>query len=307
LAELGVIIRLATLAMGTRFELVVAGDDGVVLRSAGEAAIEEIEEWDRRLSLFRSDSLVSHINRTAHERPVRLDRETFDLLSLAREVWKASGGAFDVTMGAVMKRLGFHADDSSAPLTAEQKPWGMDAVVLDAVTMSVSFARPGLALDLGAIAKGHAIDRALDTLRGRGIGTALVHGGTSSVGAIGAPDDQPGGWRVALGPPGAGAPVVQLLNMSLSVSGQHRRTVERDGRLVGHVIDPRTGNPASGVSVACVIGLVGRVAEAWSTALLVLNRRAELMPSAYVSIVHDPAAGWRIEGDGTEFVIVTNP
>jgi thiamine biosynthesis lipoprotein len=301
-----VIVRLATFAMGTRFEIVVAGDDEAALRGAGEAAVAEIEEWDRRLSLFRPDSLVSHVNRTAHERPVRLDRDTFDLLVLAKEVWRDSGGALDITMGAVMKQLGFHADGSSATSTADRRPWGMDAVVLDPGTLGVSFGRPGLALDLGALAKGHAIDLALIILREQGVRTALIHGGTSSVGAIGAPDDQPHGWRIALGPDGSGAPVVQLRDASLSVSGRHGRTIERDGERLGHVLDPRTGIPAHGADVACVVGPLGRVAEAWSTALLVLDARPGLMPHAYVSLLRTGDAPWRIDGDGTDRVVVAD-
>lgn len=300
------IIRLATFAMGTRFELVLAGEDEAVLRGAGEEAINEIDELDARLSLFRTDSLVSHINRTAHERPVRLDRDTFDLLALARDVWHASGGAFDVTMGAMMKRLGLHAEHSSAAASQDERPWGMDGVMLDAATLSVSFTRPGLAIDLGALGKGHAIDLALAVLRERGIRTALIHGGTSSVGALGAPDDQPGGWRIALAPAGSDAPVVQLRDQSLSVSGQHGRTIERDGERIGHILDPRTGTSAEGPELACVVGPIGRVAEAWSTALMVLGERPAGMPADYSSIMRD-AAGWRVEGGDPERVIVPKP
>jgi thiamine biosynthesis lipoprotein len=291
------IVRLATMTMGTRFELVLAGDDEWALRSAGDAAIEEIESLNDRLSLFRNDSLVAHINRTAFERAVRVDRPTFELLRTAREVWAASGGAFDVTMGAVMRHWGLH--DSADGAGEGAAAWGMDGVVLDETALSVRFARAGLMIDLGGIAKGHALDVAVAMLRESGVRAALLHAGTSSVAAIGAPDDQPDGWRVSLGAAGRGAPVVRLRDASLSVSAHHGRTVEAEGREVGHVLDPRTGATASGsgARMAAVVAPIGRDAEAWSTALLVLGERPRGMPPGLASLIEREGSGWRVEGD----------
>lgn len=296
------IINLACMAMGTRFELVLAGDDEGVLHAAGEQAVYEIEDLDRRLSLFRSDSLVSHINRTAHGGPVRLDADTFELLRTAVDVWRLSGGAFDVTLGSLMKRWGLRDGEP-----AGEPVWGMGGVVLDGSARTVAFDRAGLSLDLGAIAKGHALDIGAGVLRAAGVSQAFLHAGTSSVCAIGAPDDQPRGWRVALGDAAAGAPVVQLKDRSLSVSGQHGRTAVVGGEQVGHVLDPRTGAPAPTRSgaVACVVGDVGRVVEAWSTALLVLAERPEGMPRSLVSALGDGLGGWAIHGDDAERVIVS--
>ena len=90
IGDLTVVLRLATHAMGTRFELVLAGDDPVGLRAAGEEALREIDEADGRLSLFRRDSMLAHINRTAHLSAVRLDLDTFELLSTADEVARSN-------------------------------------------------------------------------------------------------------------------------------------------------------------------------------------------------------------------------
>src|SRR5262249_46400034 len=160
-------------------------------------------------------------------RPVRLDPETFGILRAARRVWEESDGAFDITMAGLMRRLGLHDGSSSA---RAEETWGMDALVLDEPAHTVAFARAAMSIDLGAIGKGHALDAAAAVVREAGIATALLHGGTSSVVGIGAPEDQPGGWRVALGEAGTGAPVVILRDRALSVSGQHGRTVERAGK-----------------------------------------------------------------------------
>lgn len=288
------IVRHAVMAMGTRFEMVLEGADEWSLRGAAESAGEEIEALHDRLSLFRSDSLVSHINRTAHERPVRLERPVFEMFRAGRLVWEQSGGAFDFTMGRA--KLGEGVEGA-----------GMDALVLDERTLSVSFSRSGPSIDLGGLAKGFALDVAGGVLREAGVTSALLHAGTSSVLAIGSPSDQAEGFRVALGPGGdGGAPaVVCLRDAALSVSA-HRRAdaTSEEAGAPGHVVDPRTGASAEGTSgaglAACVAG-DGVLAEAWSTALLVLGERPAGMAGACVSVLRlDPGTGrerWRVGGD----------
>ena len=251
-------LRLATWAMGTRFELVLDGD-GPGLRAAGEAALAEVEECDRLLSLFERDSLVSHLNRWAAERPVRVDLDTFDLLATCADIHAASGGAFDVTVAPLMESHGFRPERSGGAV-------GGDRIDLDPTARTVRFAREGLRLDLGAIAKGHALDLAAAVLRESGVESALLHGGTSTVVALGAP---PGldGWRVAL-EPGDDAPCAVLRDEALSVSAQHGRT---NARGQGHVMDPRRASPAETTDVVAVVAPSARIADGWSTALLVLG------------------------------------
>ncbi|MDP9144311.1 MAG: FAD:protein FMN transferase, partial [Actinomycetota bacterium] len=166
--------------MGTRFEVVLPAADPEALRPAGEAALAEIEEWHRRLTRFEPDSQLNHLHRAAVGAPMPVDRELYALLEECVAVWRASGGAFDCSRGT-----------------------GMDAVELDPVGCTVQLARHGVTLDLGGIGKGHALDRAATVLREAGISSALVHGGTSSVIAIGAPPDQ-SAWKIALA--GSGDP-----------------------------------------------------------------------------------------------------
>jgi thiamine biosynthesis lipoprotein len=224
--------------MGTRFELVLPGGDPARLRPVGEAALEEITACHERFSRFDDASLLAHIQRTGHRQPVPLDTDSFALFADAAAVWRASGGAFDPTV------------------TGQ----AMDAVGLDPVARTIRLTRPGVRFDLGAIAKGHALDLAARVLRQHGVTSAFLHGGTSSAVGIGSP---PGGeWRVALG----GGVVVSLTDAALSVSavwpGNPHPTV-----------DPRTGVPLDGTRRVAVTGPSARLADAWSTALLVLGVR----------------------------------
>jgi FAD:protein FMN transferase len=234
--------------MGTRFELLLHGADPVHARAVGEAAIEEIEGWHHRLSRFTPDSLVSCINRTAGCQAVRLDGGTFALLEDALRVWRASAGAFDITLA------GRSSD-----------------IVLDPVTRTVRFRGVDIRIDLGAIAKGHALDAAAALLREHGIDCALLHGGTSSVVALGAPPGNGAGWRVALGRDAA-APVVVLRDAALSVSTPAGGGAREQGD-PPHIVDPRTGMAPASIALAAVIGPGARLADAWTTALAVLGAR----------------------------------
>ena len=187
-------VRLAALAMGTRFEAVLVGEDAGFLRAAGEEALELISDEHVRLSRFEPDSVVSHVNRNASSDWVGVDGEFAELLKLCAQAVTASGGAFD-------------------PTVTSSSDCGWAGVELDG--RRIRFHEPGLSLDFGAIAKGWALDLARVALLDAGVERALMHGGTSSVLAIGAPPER-AGWGVALGE--KGAPQCSRRDSALGVS-----------------------------------------------------------------------------------------
>ncbi|MHC5005729.1 MAG: FAD:protein FMN transferase [Planctomycetota bacterium] len=241
------VVRLAARAMGTRFEIVLDGDDPHRLRSVGEAALHEIEEWHDRLTRFDSGSFVSHLNARAAREPVALDDDLFDLLAECVEAHNISGGAFDVTVGT-------------------------GALVLDDEARTVRFAREGTTIDLGGVGKGHALDHAAAVLREHGVMRALLHGGTSTVVALGAPPGEPA-WQIAVAGDESPA-VVHLRDAALSVSG-------------AHVIDPRAGVPRCGATRAAVVGASARTTDIWATALVVIGRRPAALPAGLATLVQD--------------------
>lgn len=242
--------------MGTRFELALVscgspGEPGH-LRAVGELAIQEIDDWHRRLTRFSADSWVSHVNRTAATEAALLDDDLWALMRDATLVWRESSGAFDVARGR-----------------------GPD-LVLDDATHTLRFRRPGPALDMGGIGKGHALDCAGACLRRHGVSRAFLQGGTSSALALGYdPDRRP--WRVRVDDD-----VIELVDAAFSVSDTGSQPEAPGGF---HIVDSRPPDRyerrARVHRRAVVTGPSARLADAWSTALVVLGAVPSTFPSGY--------------------------
>jgi thiamine biosynthesis lipoprotein len=259
-------VRLALAAMGTRFELALFGDDPVHLRATGEAALAEIEACHHRFTRFADGSLIARIRRAPAGATIRVDTDTFELFADAIAVHHASDGAFDIALAPLVDAL---VAGGPAPDPGSRAP-GMDAIRLDAASRALHVLRPGLSLDLGAIAKGHALDLAARVLREHGVASALLHGGTSSVIGIGAPPDA-AAWRIGVAHAPATGPF-ELHDAALAVSTA-RGDTRGDVTLVPHVVDPRSGSPVARSRGVAVTGPSARLADAWATTLVVLGER----------------------------------
>ncbi len=275
---------LAVNAMGTRFELVLAGDEPHRLRAVGELALREITECHSRFNLFDPGSWLNTINRRAGDESVPLDDLTFQLLDTCRQVHRGSGGAFDITVAPLMHATGLHRPGGSCNADAidiARSRVGMQHVRLDHDAKTIRFTLPGITLDLGAVAKGFAIDMVIELLKEHGIACALLHGGTSTAAAIGTPPNQDA-WRIRLHNHHTTAKqpdiTFALKDNAVSVSAPTGRMIESQGEMIGHVLDPRTGEAAATQPFAAVVGPSASLADAWSTALLVLGHRPDAMP-----------------------------
>ncbi len=270
-------VALARVAMRTRFEVVVCGHRSARdLRAAAEAALAEIDRAEAEISVFLPTSSLSQINAHADRRPMPVDGLLFALLARTEDLVRATGGAFDPTIGVVLPALRARAPGARRHLARVQRNVGWDRMVkLDADALTIAFRRPGARIELGAIGKGWALDRAASVLRDVGIEAALLHGGTSSVVALGSPPGAPG-WKIAIADPNNKArplATVTLRDQSLGVSAIHGRTHLGRGKPEGHVVDPRTGKAVAHTLLAAVVCDSATDADAASTALVVLGDR----------------------------------
>lgn len=252
------------------------GVDGV---HALRAAFARVRELDLRFSDYRRDSEVERVAREACQAPVRVSADLFAVLTQAAAIAAHTDGAFDVTGGALTRlwRRSLQQGSPPAPeaIAAARRRMGRRNMVLDPQHRSLYFRRPGMRLDLGGIAKGYAADQALDTLRRRGIDRALV----AVAGDIAAGGPPPGetGWPVgidAVGDPGGVECMVSLSNEAVSTSGDRGRSVNIDGKLYSHIVDPASGRGAPTARAVSVIAPSGVEADGWATALHVVGEAA---------------------------------
>ena len=266
-------------AMGSSFSLVLYGADRRRLEAIADLAFREAHRLDAMLSNYRHESEWSRVNREAAAHPVEVTPELFALLSSSVNYSRQSGGAFDITVGALVKVWGFYQDEGRMPRRAEVTnalaKVGHRHVLLDPSARTVRFSRPGIELDPGGIGKGYAVDRIVDVLTREGVEAALVSASGSSIYGLGAPPDDPRGWPITIRTPRdpeTAAATVFLRDMSLSTSGSYEKFFWAEGRTYSHIIDPRTGYPARGVSSVSVLAARTLDSEAWTKPFFINGR-----------------------------------
>jgi thiamine biosynthesis lipoprotein len=263
-------------AMGTEFEIRLYATDAVRASEAFEVAFDEIERVEAALSNYRPTSELSRINASASSRPVVTDPEVFRFLETAIDLSRRSDGAFDMTVGRLMRAWGFFRGEGRLPTDAElaeaRRETGWRYVALDAAARSVRFERR-VELDPGAIGKGYAIDRVAAVLAASGVRSALVVAGTSTIYAMGAP---PGasGWRVTVPDPldrTRTLSTVLLRDNAISTTGSYEKFFRIGDATFCHIMDPRTGRPVEGMLQTSVVATTGIASDGLSTALFVLG------------------------------------
>lgn len=257
-------------AMGATYTVAVYGADRFKLDAAIDDALEEVRRLDHVLSNYRADSEWSKVNRDAANGPVKVSEELFNLLSACQDYSRQSDGAFDITVGPLMKVWGFYKGTGRFPHRAEIRGAltriGWRKVVLDPAARTVKFAAKGVELDPGGIGKGYTVDRMVTILRSRGVTSGLISAGTSSIYAIGTPGDEKG-WKVSVRHPKDARKTVQdfyLKDESMSTSGNYEKFFMAGGKLYSHIMDPRTGYPAQGMVSTSVIAPKTIDSEAWT-------------------------------------------
>src|SRR5579872_7030854 len=267
-------------AMGSTYSVELYGTDRVEMEAAADAALDEARRLDDLLSNYKPQSEWSQVNQHAAEKPMRISPELFQLLSACLGYSRESEGAFDISVGPLMKVWGFYKGTGHLPHRAEvaaaMTKVGYRHIQLDAASHSVRFDRPGVEIDPGGIGKGYAVDRMVDVLRQNGIATALVAGSGSSIYGLGAPPDQPQGWPVEIKDPWDQHKTVAqvfLKNMSMSTSGSYEKFFRAEGKIYAHIMDPRTGYPAQGSVAVSVIAPRTIDSEAWAKPYFVNGRQ----------------------------------
>ena len=268
-------------AMACRFEILFNAGEVADATAIGVDCLDLVDAIEDRITVYRDTSELARLNATAADGWQPVEADLFSLLLVARDLHERTGGAFDMAAGSLVRTWGFLRRQGRTPTVEElaraRESAGMQWVELDTAGSRVRFTRPGVELNPGAIGKGWAIDRVMERLRACAVTSALVHGGASSVRAIGAQGiAQPGrqAWPIGVRHPlrpGRRLATVQLDNKALGTSGSGTQFFIERGRRLGHILDPRTGVPAEGVLSATVVAPTAAEADSLSTALYVLG------------------------------------
>jgi thiamine biosynthesis lipoprotein len=268
------------LSMGCSYGIVAYGRDAEALPRAVEAALDEVDRIDRLMSHYKPDSPLSRLNREAAAGPVGVDPELLAFIAEALRYGRDSQGAFDITVGPLMKTWGFFRGEGRLPSSGELEALrgriGYQHVHVDQGDGTIRFDQPGVELDLGGIAKGYAVDRAIGVLRRAGITTAFVSAGGSTVYGLGAPPGETG-WEVRLQDPLDArrvALVARIRDRAFSVAGTSEKFFEVDGVRYSHIMDPRTLRPVQGVLTVAVSTDTGTAGDAMDDVLFVLGVEA---------------------------------
>lgn len=260
-------------AMACRFEVTLSVWTQCGVSIATEA-LDEVEEIEKQLSIFKADSAVSLLNRSAAVGAIEVDRSLFELLLLCRELHDETEGAFDITSGPLTRCWGFLKREGRLPSDAEiataRALVGGDKIRLDAALSTVQLKQQGVEVNLGSIGKGYALDVVSKHFK-REKEPALLSAGASSFLATGS--DR--AWLVGIRHPRSKQKrlaSVHLRDCAMSTSGSEEQFFETEGRRFGHIIDSRTGWPAEKVTSVTVVAESAASSDALATAFCVGGR-----------------------------------
>jgi len=282
--------------MGTAIRVELWHEEPTRGEAALDAVMEEMHRIDRTMSPFKPESELSRINREAARAPVPISKEMFDLIARSVEFSQLSDGMFDITFASVGCMFDYrNGIKPTADRIAAALP-GIDYrhLRMDRRECTIQFARSGVRIDLGGIAKGYAVDNCIALLKSRGVKEALVMaGGDSRV--LGDRRGRP--WMIGIRDPRRKEDMVAMLPLvdtAISTSGDYERCFEADGVRYHHILDPKTGNSAFGVRSVTIIGPDATTTEGISKSVFIMGpergiRFAESLPGIDAVI---------IDGDG---------
>jgi len=276
------------LVMGTLARIVVVAPNTKTAKKCIEAGFAEIKNVDKLMSDYKSDSEISQVNRDAFKHTVKVSEATYEVLQKAIEFSKLTGGAFDITVGPLVQLWRSASEANSVPTDAElrqaRSKVGYEKLILDANETGVRFAVDGMKLDLGGIAKGYAIDKAIESIQKCGALGAMVDIG-GDIRCFGTASKGKSHWLIGLQDPrkakndfDTGTPllVLKLKNAAVTTSGNYRRFELINGKKYSHIINRNTGTCAIGtdaeaLSSVTIIAKNATDADALATAVIVMG------------------------------------
>ena len=269
--------------MGTFVHVVAVAEDSGIAKKCVKAALEEIRKVDDLMSDYKSDSEISQVNSKAGDKAVRLSESTYEVLQRSIEFSEMTAGAFDITVGPLVALFREAKESKVAPseqqIALARSKVGFEKLKLDSENKTVQFSENGMLLDLGGIAKGYAIDKAIAAAQRCGATGAMVDIG-GDVRCFGLPPEGKDHWLIGLQDPNSAIEgieggglllVLKITNAAVATSGDYQQFVLIEGKRYSHIMDRRTGTNAEGLSSVTIIANNATDADALATSVSVMG------------------------------------
>ena len=268
--------------MGNRFEITVVGDDPSWADERINDAVEEIKRIEKLFTTFDESSQTNLINRNAGAKPVKVDREVYDLIERSKKISTLTQGAFDITYGSIDKRLwNFDKTMTSLPDAQTAKTLvrliNYRNVILDEKNCSVFLKEKGMRIGFGGIGKGYAAEKAKSLLQQKGVKSGIIN----AAGDLTAWGHQPNGkpWTIGIADPNTTKQAfsfLEITNTSIATSGNYEKFILIDGKKYSHTIDPKTGLPVRGIKSVTIICPNAEIADAMATPVMIMGIKTGL-------------------------------
>ncbi|MFD2726627.1 FAD:protein FMN transferase [Hyunsoonleella rubra] len=267
--------------MGSRFDITVVAKDSIQANKYIDTAVAEITRIEKLISSWDDNSQTSEINRNAGIKPVKVDKELFDLIERAIGISKLTDGAFDISYASMDKIWKFDGSMTKMPskeeIVASVEKVGYQNIILNKKNSTVFLKFKGMKIGFGAIGKGYAADKAKTLLISKGVPSGIIN----ASGDMNTWGKQPNGneWKVAITNPMDKNKVFALLpitNGAVVTSGNYEKYVNFNGKRYTHIIDPRTGYPSTGIISVTVFAPKAELADALATSVFVMGKEAGL-------------------------------
>jgi thiamine biosynthesis lipoprotein len=262
--------------MGSKFSITTVCNDSAEAEKFISLAVAEIQRIEKIISSWDSDSETQQINKNAGIKPVKVSNELFNLIQRSIHLSQITDGAFDITVGPMIKVWKFDGSMTSMPSESKIKEAislvSYENIRLNETENTVFLTKKGMKLTFGALGKGYAADKAKDLLIGEGVSGGIIN----ASGDMNTWGKQAGGsdWTVAITNPWNKAHAYgtfDISGMAVVTSGDYEKQVEFNGKKYSHIIDPKTGYPAQGITSVTVFSPKAELADALATAIFIMG------------------------------------
>lgn len=267
--------------MGSRFQITLVDKDSISAEQNIDKAVAEITRIENLISEWRPETQISQVNQNAGIKPIKVDREVFDLTKKGLYFSKLTDGAFDISIVAMDKIWKF--DDSMDELPSEQaikesvRNVGYQNIILDSTNSTIFLRNPGMKIGFGSIGKGYAADKTRDLMKSMGVKAGIIDasGDISTWGTQ--PDGKP--WAIGINNPFNDhkmAAILYFKENAVTTSGSYEKYAEIHGKRYSHIMNPKTGYPSTGLTSVTITGPNATMANGFSTSIMVLGEKEGL-------------------------------